>query len=302
MKEHIGVRRKSFSVVVVAVSLVLSASCGAGTRAPNEVRSADDPGLSHVHALGVDPASGALYAATHYGLFSVPLKGTATRIADRYQDTMGFVISRPDLWLGSGQPDIQDQRLHSPGKPPLLGLVESRDRGSTWTALSLLGEADFHAIATSGETIAAYDSTGDRLMISRDGITWETKASGEAITALALRPEDPQQVLGVRTDGLALSMDGGQSFQAMASAPKGAFVSWVARDEIWTVDVEGRVWRATGPESPWSPQGRLPGAPEAFLATSGTLFAAATLDDRSGIYSSKDEGRSWQLRYRDPTR
>lgn len=285
----------------LVVVVVILGACGRGQdQSQPSLRPSEDPGVTHVHGLGVDPADGTLLAATHNGLFSLPDKGKATRIADRFQDTMGFVVSGPNRFLGSGHPDIRDDRLRRPGKPPLLGLIESVDAGSTWKPLSLLGDADFQAIALSGTTIAAYDSTGDRLMTSQDGRTWETKASGIGMTAVALDPADPQRLVGVTSAGLQGSDDGGASFEPLESSPQGILVSWQAVGELWTVDGESRVWRAPGPEGPWSEQGVLPGSPEAFLVTPSALYAAARSDERSGVYQSTDRGRTWSLRYQDP--
>ncbi len=46
--------------------------------------------------------------------------------------------------------------------------------------------------------------------------------------------------------------------------------------------------------------GELPGEPQAFLATSTALYAAAhDAQDATGIYRSTDDGSTWQLRYQD---
>ena len=67
-----------------------------------------DPGLAHVHAVGVDPGDGTLYAASHHGVFRIPASGDAVRIANRYQDTMGFTIIGRNHFLGSGHPDLRE--------------------------------------------------------------------------------------------------------------------------------------------------------------------------------------------------
>ncbi len=79
-----------------------------------------DPGPVHVHGLGINPADGSLFIATHTGLFRVGKDSQkAVRVAARYQDTMGFSIVGPNRFLGSGHPDAREQKL-----PPLLGLIE----------------------------------------------------------------------------------------------------------------------------------------------------------------------------------
>src|SRR5688572_23307408 len=49
-----------------------------------------DPGPIHVHGLGVNPGDGALFIATHTGLYRTSEGSTkAERVGAGYQDTMG---------------------------------------------------------------------------------------------------------------------------------------------------------------------------------------------------------------------
>src|SRR5688572_22648573 len=123
---------------VVALALALAAgACGGGD--DDQLGADADTGVVHVHGLGIDPADGVLYAATHHGVFRIPEDGEALRIADRYQDTMGFTVVGPHRFLASGHPSLADDHLRVEGKPPLLGLIESTDAAKTWRPLSLLG-------------------------------------------------------------------------------------------------------------------------------------------------------------------
>ncbi|MEN8652208.1 hypothetical protein ABCR94_16755 [Streptomyces sp. 21So2-11] len=49
----------------------------------------------------------------------------AVRIADRYQDTMGFTVTGPRTFLASGRPSPADPTAASPH----LGLIRSTDAG-----------------------------------------------------------------------------------------------------------------------------------------------------------------------------
>ena len=107
-----------------------------------------DAGPIHVHGLGINPSDNALFIATHTGLFRAPDgESQATRVADRYQDTMGFTVVGPDHFLGSGHPDVREDL------PPYLGLIESTDAGVTWEPVSLLGERDFHVLEADGSRV-----------------------------------------------------------------------------------------------------------------------------------------------------
>ncbi len=110
--------------------LVVSAcSSGAGSTTSEGNDSAPAPQMEHIHGIGVDPENGAIYAGTHYGLFRIE-DGTATRVADRVQDFMGFTVAGPDHFLASGHPG-EGQGGHSS-----VGLIESTDGGQTWQELS----------------------------------------------------------------------------------------------------------------------------------------------------------------------
>lgn len=69
-----------------AVGLWVTQRSDGPSQGGHEASSVDDYpelGFGHVHALGVDPADGVLYAAGHYGVFRVPVTGEPTRVADR---------------------------------------------------------------------------------------------------------------------------------------------------------------------------------------------------------------------------
>ena len=284
-----------------AAALAGCSSEGDGSAAP---AAADDPGVSHVHGLGVRPGDEVIYAATHYGLFEIAADGKATRIADRYQDTMAFTVDGADRFLASGHPDFQDDALQVEGKPPHLGLIESRDEAKTWKAMSLLGEADFHALSVVGDTIYGYDATGDRLMVSGDGgRTWETRASGIGMRGVAASPEGGDVVVGVTPAGLEVSTDGGRTFEPIPGAPRAVLVSWPPAGGLWAVDATGGVHHAATPEGPWERASDVPGEPQAFTAAADRLVVAVRgLDGRSAVFVSEDEGDTWSLRYREPAR
>lgn len=265
---------------------------------------ADDPGVSHVHGLGVRPGDDVIYAATHYGLFGIAESGEATRIADRYQDTMAFTVDGDDRFLASGHPDFNDKALHVEGKPPHLGLIESRDEAKSWKVISLLGEADFHALSVVGDTIYGYDATGDRLMVSVDGgRTWDTRSSGIGMRGVAASPDGDDVVVGVTPAGLEVSTDGGRTFEPRPEAPRAVLASWPPVGGLWAVDATGGVHQADTLDGPWKRAGEVPGEPQAFTAAEDMLVVAVTgLDGRTAVFVSEDRGGTWTLRYREPER
>ncbi len=254
-----------------------------------------ETGVVHVHGLGVDPGDGTLYAATHSGLFEVPEDGRARRIANRYQDTMGFTIAGPGTFLGSGHPDLREDDV----RPPLLGLIESTDKGQTWKRLSLHGKADFHALHARHGLVYGYDSTSGTFMVSRDKLSWDRRAQ-LPMRDFAVSPSDADVVLATTSRGLARSADGGRSWAGVNGAPTLAILSWATPDSLYGVDPAGKVHHSGDGGATWTARGNAGGEPEAITVDSRggseVLYVAAT---ERGILTSRDGGRTFTVRYTD---
>lgn len=278
--------------VVVALALIARRDSGGGTA------QSEAPALSHVHGLGLNPANGDLYAATHFGLFRLPPGGVAERVGERLQDTMGFTVVGPDRFLASGHPDIRDQRLRAPGRPPLLGLIESGNGGRTWQPLSLLGEADFHALVAAHDRIYGYDSTGGRFMVSPDGKQWDLR-SQLVLADFAVDPANGDHLVATTGRGLVESRDGGRRWEPIDGPPL-AFVSWARELGLWGLGPNGETYRRV--ESQWEPRRPLAGEAQALLVTDREVFAATSDGEHTAIYVSSDEAQSWRLRHSETQR
>jgi hypothetical protein len=249
-----------------------------------------EPGLEHTHGLGVDPADGVLYAATHFGLLRLE-DGRMQRVANRYQDTMGFEVVGPGRFLGSGHPDFREDN------PPLLGLIESTDGGQSWTPLSLRGEADFHAIQAVHDKVYAYDSTSETFMVSDIGRDWDRR-SQLVVLDFAVSPDDPQLVFAATESGPRRSTDGGRTWTAWAGAPGLARVSW--EDELIGVAPDGAVHVSGNDGATWSSRGDVGGEPEAMaVATVDGVTTAFVAVAGRGIVESSDGGRTFRRIYSD---
>ncbi|MFD9080102.1 F510_1955 family glycosylhydrolase [Streptomyces erythrochromogenes] len=281
-------RIPALAIAAAAGALLLTACSTTDPRSTATEADDPDPGTGHLHGLGVDPADGSLYAAGHLGVFRLGPTGPV-RIADRYQDTMGFTVTGPRTFLGSGHPSPTDPTATSPH----LGLIRSTDAGQTWTTVSAGGEADFHSLQQAGEIVYGLDSQTSQIWASKDaGATWERRAKipgGD----LAAHPEAPQEVWATTRDGLLHSTDGGTSFQPVPGAPALAAVERPAPDQLIALAADGKVL-AGGDGTSWTERGRLPqGAQPAVLtAASPTHLLAADTND--AVYESKDGGRTWK--------
>lgn len=249
---------------------------------------ATDPGPVHVHGLGVNPADGALYIATHTGLYRVAEgERKAQRIADRYQDTMGFTVVGPNRFLGSGHPDLRDDL------PPLLGLIESTDSGESWQPISLLGEADFHVLRFAGERVYGYDASHDRLLVSADrGRSWNELKRPGLMLDLAVDPSDWRRIVATTEEGMFESRDGGQSWNRVGAAV--GLLAWPRRERLYLVAGGGQVFASRNGGRLLEHRGEIGGQPAALLAQRANELYVALHDGT--IKRSIDGGASWTVR------
>jgi hypothetical protein len=282
--------RPTIAIAATALALLVTA-CGddSTVESSEQQPAAETASVHHIHGLGVDPADGALYVATHTGLFVAgdgeqQLQG----VGDSEQDIMGFSVVGPDRFIGSGHPDPSDT-----DSPPNLGLIESRDGGETWESVSLLGEADFHVLHAAGERIYGYDGTQGRLMVSSDGGgRWTQRTPPAAVFDLAIDPRDGARIVASTEQGVFSSADAGKSWRPLRDDTAG-LLAWPAADRLYLVDGQGQVQHSTDGGRRWRPAGNIGGQPVAFIGHGAELYAA--LPD-STVKRSTDGGASWTVR------
>ena len=260
-------------------AVVLSAAFLAGCGGESETGPERTPGfveedaLVHVHGLGV--VDGEVLIATHTGMWSAPPgQREARRLGESRQDVMGFTALSRERLLGSGHPDLRQ------GGPPHVGLIESPDQGRSWRTVSLRGEADFHALAASGDAVYGFDGLSGRLLTSSDdGDTWTPRRSPGALVSIAADPEDERRLAALAEDGgVWLSTDGARSWRRaprqrpglLAWARGGRLYSVAADGVISATDDDGRSWRR--------------------LATVESQPAAVAADARGDLYVAAGEG------------
>lgn len=270
-------------------ALALLTSCAAGSGAsPAQDQRADGSiaaTLEHVHGLGVDPADGALYAASHFGVFRID-GGRATQIAGRWQDTMAFTVAGPNNFLASGHPDLREDL------PAHLGLIESTDAAQTWKWLSLSGKADFHALEVADGNLFGFDAISGQLMVTSDRQHWDILARA-AVSDLAWSGEDQNAVWAATTDGL-LEIDIEGKVRNEDNEPPLVLIDSPSRGRLVGLTTAGEAYaKDAAPNARWRKVGSAtPGTPEAFETSQASWFVAT---DR-GIYESDDQGSTWTER------
>ena len=242
-----------------------------------------------MHGLGYDSARDVLYVATHTGMFQLLPKAKKTRrIGDSRQDTMGFTVVSPELFLGSGHPDLRDEL------PSHLGLIRSTDDARSWQPVSLLGKADFHVLRARKEIVYGFDSRGERLLGSVDsGKTWKELQAPEALVDLAIDPKDAKHLLASGEAVLYESTDGAGTWKVVATGLAG-HLAWPSSRRVYVADLAGSVLSAPSASGPWRPRGVLGSPVAALLAVDErTLFVA--LHDGT-IAQSTNGGATWKVR------
>ena len=287
--------RLTAAILVAAAGL---AGCGQDDQPESPVvgrpSALSDPGPIHVHGLGINPKDGALFIATHTGLFRAPSGETkATRVANRFQDTMGFTIIGPDHFLGSGHPDLREKL------PPFLGLIESRDAGEGWKPVSRLGQSDFHVLEAAGRHVygsgSNFRTRASEFMVSADaGRSWRAAEPPAQITSLAIDPTDARRAVASGEDRLFVSDDAGSSWKAIEGAP--GLVAWPGSEALYVMTLDGQIRRSVDAGRSWGATGRVSGKPAAFESAGADDLYVALHDGR--VLRSTDGGRTWSTRSR----
>lgn len=272
-------------MAVAVATALLSTACAADPESnPSDVsgKAAADSSVGHIHGLGVDPADGSLYVATHFGLFYVPDSGKPNRVADRWQDTMAFTVVGPGHFLGSGHPDLTEDL------PSHLGLIESTDAGESWTPLALQGEADFHILEPAGDVLYAYDATTGRLLRTEDRKQFEEILSGDLISVAATK--EAGRLFATTGKGQVVSVDTSTGQTRDLGGPITAYLDATAEGVLAGIGPDGVVRVSDDAGKTWQETGSIGGKPAAFTITEQGWYAA-TADE---AFHSDDNGDTWE--------
>lgn len=285
--------RSKFKELLLGLAIFVGVAslfgCGDGVDGQSQLNRQNDPGPVHVHGLGENPADGSTVIATHTGIWRLPEgSNEPTRVANRFQDTMGFAVAGPDHFVGSGHPDMSEDL------PPYLGFIDSRDAGETWDEVSLLGEADFHVLEISGTRVYAFGSDfkerRSQFLTSQDaGRTWTESRVPEPIVSMAIDPTDSKTLVASGETRLFKSVDAGSTWRRVPGGP--GLLVW--RQKLHRVDQKGEISVASSPGEAFVRVGRVDGSPAAFDAGDKELLVAL----HDGTIMESASGRSWKLRY-----
>jgi hypothetical protein len=249
-----------------------------------------------VGSLSINPADDELWMSTNTGLFRVPGNGNGPVQVTGELTTPdgGGAISEqlvvrfvgPDRLLGSGHPPSG-----SAGLPAALGLIRSDDAAKTWTSVSELGTADFHALEPVGDRlIGGLFGQAQVLVSGDDGKTWETRAAPRPLIDLEVKPDDPSKWIATTQDGVYLSRDEGGTWRAIDPTPN-SYLTWPDADALYRLDPGGPLMLSRDAGTSWEEVGSTGGEPQAIVAADPMTLYAALIDGT--VKRSADGGRTW---------
>ena len=305
--KHRVTRRRLLPTVLV---LVVVAAVGVALSIDRE----PDGGLlgqpvesfTHVHGLAFPGWSDHLFLSTHRGLIVIDDEtGTWRYASDEAHDLMGFRAhpSEEGVLYASGHP-APGSGLANP-----VGFLVSRDRGRSWEPLSLLGIADFHAMAvdhSDGRVVYGWNVGRDPGLYRSDdgGRSWQRLDAAElweagGVFALAVDPADPHRVMAGTETGLLESTDAGQSWEVALGGSPVTAVEWVRAERMLAyvaVPQMGLV-ASTDDGGSWARMGLE-------LSEDAVVHLAAHPTDAETLYlgtvgeallRTRDGGESWEL-------
>jgi hypothetical protein len=292
-------------VLIVVGGVLAYAAFGSGSAAEEEPQTdtadlrvpwIDPNGVSPiVGSVDVNPSDDSLWFSTNTGLFRVEAgAGRPERVTGRLTTDSGAGDISEQLVIRFRGPDDLIASGHPPAGaalPAALGMIASEDAGRTWTGLSEVGRADFHAIQVAGDVIVAGRYGEAAVSVSTDaGRSFEDRTPPAPLVDLEVDPGNPDRWIGSTAEGVVTSGDQGRSWRQVEPVPNARF-SWPAGGTLYRVDPGGAVKRSADGGRSWEDRGSTGGEPQAMFAESDEHLFVALIDGT--IKESRDGGESW---------
>lgn len=210
-------------------------------------------------------------------------------VGGQIHDLMSMTKLDGGALIASGHPDLRLEEYRVEGAPPFLGLITSSDGGTTWEAIGLRGEADFHALDVAGEIILGGDSAGAIWRLDPTGGGKPVGALPFDINDLAISPDDPVVVVATSWEfEFGLSEDAGQTWELQPDAPPAFEIEWSATGPTGA-SASGELWSAPAPTGQFERSGEAPGGVQTLLVQDGSVWAA---NDGGQLHQRTGDG-SW---------
>jgi hypothetical protein len=233
-----------------------------------------------IASLAVDPGNGTLIIGTGLGLYRLEpgaaeaarAGGTLTTGSGSAPVSANLVVSfvAPGTLVASGHPQ-GDSSL-----PEDLGLIRSEDGGETWRSVSLLGEADLHALDVRGDRIAGLPADAQRLLVSRDGGRSFAERTPPGVPVdVDLDPAGADRLAITTADGVYVSENDGGAWRQRDTLSTKALLAWAESGSLYRVEANGSVRVSEDEGGSWQQRGNAGGPPTAATVDAdGALYVA----------------------------
>lgn len=248
---------------LVALLTLALTGCAAGSPPTTGTDHADT--MPHVHAIVPAPDGDGFLLGTHDGLYTAAVDGQlGARVGSDNLDAMGLTALGGDL-IASGHPGTRtptDLGEHN------LGIIRSRDGGTTWDPVAYTGEKDFHALTAGPDGTLYAQSTDDNVLLASTdrGVSWTP--TGSRLQVFAIAVDTTGRVLATTSDGLQVSTDRGATFTPLPGAPT-LYPLAVSPDSQQLVGVDSKetIWITSASDPTWRNVGSAHGSTQAIAIT-----------------------------------
>ena len=234
------------------------------------------PDWGHVHNLSL--SGDVVYIGTHEGFWKQEVGQEPALLSQPTFDVMGLSGTN-QRWLASGHPGPDMDA------PSDLGLIESIDGGETWQSVSLLGEVDFHRLASVADFVLGVSALDNSLLRSTDGgQTWQDLGTS-SIFDLAINPKNPDNIFATTANGAVASQDGGFTFTPVETPVPLVLLAW-SQEGLFATSTDGLILYSPDNGANWTERGVLGGEPVDLAADAGNVVAVVN----DSILGSTDGG------------
>lgn len=218
-----------------------------------------------VHAIVPAPDGEGFLLGTHEGIFAATADGhLGSQVGSYGFDAMGLTAV-DDTLIASGHPDRGTPANLGEGN---LGIIRSRDGGTTWEPVSFTGEKDFHVLTAGPDgTLYGQETGSAQMLASTDlGATWTS--TGATLLAFALVVDATGRIIATTPDGPQVSSDHGATFVPLPDSPIMSLIA-VSPDgqQLIGVGSKGILWSSTTRDPSWRNIGTAHGNAQAITVT-----------------------------------
>ena len=235
--------------------------------------------VSHIHHIKA--VENKVFVLTHEGLYELVGKNMNLVGKDKF-DVMGFTTLGKAL-VASGHPS-KGSKMPNP-----IGLVKSIDGGSTWKAISLVGEVDFHFLEGSGNDLYGADAQTGNLMYSKNsGKTWSSLGMN-TYTDIALSPATSGMAIAIKNSELLLTKNAFKSTTKIKNALKFTQIEW-RNSGLYALSGTS-LYNSSDSGKSWAKLNTFKGSPGILSASDQLMLVTVGAD----IYTSSDAGKKFKI-------